>query len=242
MPAFEGEWTTHPCHQLVYAAAGVLHLQVGDGEWLLPPQRAAWIRAGTRYRLHAAEPVALRVSCLPPALAEAPAKECGVFDVTALAREMLLAAVRWGPDRTAGDDRANRFFLALAALAVEWVSESREYRLPKAQSRELEAAMTYALENLTQEPTIDEAARIAEISPRTLARRFQEEASTTWRDFLHDARMMRAMEMLADRKNSVTDAAYGVGFNSLGAFTRAFVDFTGERPRDYRRRVTDVPE
>jgi len=102
--------------------------------------------------------------------------------------------------------------------------------------------MQHALQHLQEEPSIEDAARLAGVSPRTLARRFRDEAGTTWREFLHNARMMRAMELLADRQRSVTDTAYAVGFNSLGAFTRAFVDFTGERPRDYHRRVTDHGE
>jgi AraC-like DNA-binding protein len=99
--------------------------------------------------------------------------------------------------------------------------------------------MRYASDNLNNEPTIEDAARNAGLSPRTLARRFREECGTTWREFLHDIRMFRAMELLADPSRSVTDTAHAVGFASLGAFTRAFVDYTGERPRDYHRRAQD---
>lgn len=241
-PAIDTGWLTSAQHKLVYAASGVLHLQVGDAQWLLPPQRAAWLRMGTEHRLYATEPVSLRTVHLSAILADAPPPEVALFDVVPLAREMILEAVRWGADRDASDERANRFFLAFAAMLGDWVGHSRQYRLPNARTPELQRAMAFAIAHLKEEPTIDDAARLAGVSPRTLARRFRDDAGTTWREFLHDARMMRAMELLADRNRSVTETAYAVGFNSLGAFTRAFVDFTGERPRDYHRRATDTPE
>ena len=241
-PSFDTGWTKTGQHKLVYAASGVLHLQVGDAQWLLPPQRAAWLRAGVEHRLHASEPVSLRIVHLSASLADAPPVEVGLFEVVPLAREMILEAVRWGADRNPEDERANRFFLAFAAMLDDWVGRSRTYRLPVARTPELQRAMAFAMEHLNEEPTIEDAARLAGVSPRTLARRFRDDAGTTWREFLHDARMMKAMELLADPNRSVTETAYAVGFNSLGAFTRAFVDFTGERPRDYHRRATDIPE
>jgi AraC-like DNA-binding protein len=242
VPSLDSAWAVNLHHKIVYAAAGVLHLQSRDGQWLLPPQRAAWVRAGTEHRLIASEPVSVRTVYLSPSMMEPSSVICAVFDVHPLAREMILGATRWGPARDANDDRANRYFLAFAALCSEWLANARPFRLPVARSPELSRAMDHALAQLSREPSIEEAAEVAGVSPRTLARRFREEANTTWREFVHDARMMRAMVLLADRDTSVTHTAHQVGFTSLGAFTRAFVDYTGERPRDYRRRITDTPE
>jgi transcriptional regulator GlxA family with amidase domain len=238
---FDSGWSRSAVNKVIYASSGVLHLQVGDARWLLPPQRAAWIRAGTEHRITAAEPVSLRTVHVASTLVEH-AEEVSVFEVNGLAREMMLSSVRWGDERDPADRQANAFFVAFAALLSEWIDQPRRFRLPNAQSPELQKAMQHALQHLQEEPSIEDAARLAGVSPRTLARRFRDEAGTTWREFLHNARMMRAMELLADRQRSVTDTAYAVGFNSLGAFTRAFVDFTGERPRDYHKRVTDHGE
>jgi AraC-like DNA-binding protein len=97
--------------------------------------------------------------------------------------------------------------------------------------------MTYTLTRLAGPVTLAGAAKTAGLSERTLARRFEDEAGTSWRRFLHDARMLRAMELLAEDGARVTQTAYAVGFESLAAFTHAFTDFTGERPRDFRQRV-----
>jgi AraC-like DNA-binding protein len=84
-------------------------------------------------------------------------------------------------------------------------------------------------------------ARAAAMSPRTLNRRFADEAGISWRDFFHHARMLHALERLAAPGARVTDVALEVGFASLGAFTRAFTRFAGENPRVYKQRSKARP-
>ncbi|XXF76252.1 helix-turn-helix transcriptional regulator [Myxococcaceae bacterium GXIMD 01537] len=231
-------WHSHRRHQLLYSARGALHLEVERAQWLLPPQRAAWLRGGTRHRVRATQDVTLCTVYLDPALLPRPPEgECRVFLVEPLAREMLLYATRWGPERAPDDAVATSFFGALAQLLPEWAAQPQAWRLPRARTPELEKAMAHTLRRLGGAVTLADAARAAGLSERTLARRFGTEAATTWRKFLHDARMLRAMELLAEDGARVTQTAYAVGFESLAAFTHAFHAFTGERPRDFRQRV-----
>ncbi|WP_163994317.1 AraC family transcriptional regulator [Pyxidicoccus caerfyrddinensis] len=235
---FATGWHAHRRHQLLYAARGALHLEVAHAQWLLPPQRAAWLAGGTRHRVSATQPATLCTVYLEPSrVPAAPEGECRVFVLPPLAREMLHYSTRWGPERAPRDAVAESFFSALAHLLTEWAAEPREWRLPRARTPELERAMTYTLSRLTGPATLAGAAKAAGLSQRTLARRFEDEAGTSWRRFLHDARMLRAMELLAEDGARVTQTAYAVGFESLAAFTHAFTAFTGERPRDFRQRV-----
>jgi AraC-like DNA-binding protein len=52
------------------------------------------------------------------------------------------------------------------------------------------------------------------------------------------ARVLAAMAALAEPRARVTDVAPRVGFESLGAFARAFRKIAGESPSEYRARVT----
>lgn len=238
LDAYQMDWHVHGRHQLLYAATGTLHLQVAGATWLLPPQRAAWIGAGVSHRVESHGPVALRTVYLSPKLCQGPGEPCRVFSMSPLGREMVLYAMRWGPDRDPRDRVAERFFAALGALCDEWAREAQPFRLPTAQSPALQKAMEYAIAHLSQPLSMADAARAAGLSERTLARRFAAEANSTWREFVHGARMLRAMELLSVPGTQVTETAGAVGFESLGAFTRAFEEFVGERPRDYRRRAT----
>ena len=116
------------------------------------------------------------------------------------------------------------------------MAEEPAFRLPRAKTPELAQAIEYTLENL-QEITIDEVTTASNLSARTLRRRMQQETGISWQKFLHTARMMRAMEILATPEAQVTETALAVGYNSLSAFIRAFTRFTSETPGHYRQRV-----
>jgi AraC-like DNA-binding protein len=235
--AFDSGWQAFPGHYLLYAATGAFRLEVGPAQWLLPPQRAAWVAAGVPLRLSAAGPgttsSVLFASNAIPALGFT----CRVFGISSLAREMLLYAARWGPERGASSGDADTFFHALAAVCAELAAAPDEYWLPRARSADLGRALDYTLEHLIDQPSFAEVARAVHLSERTLARRFGEETGMTWSQFAHRARMLRALELLADPAAKIIEVVDAVGFASVSAFNRAFRAFTGETPSAYRRRL-----
>lgn len=231
-----GDWHRHRRHQLLYASAGSLYLEVAGQSWMLPPQRAAWIHGGTEHRVVVKQSASLRTVYLAPELAQGP-PGCRVFVVSSLAREMLLAATRWGPAQEAGR-AAGCFFTAIGALCSEWAGHAADFRLPRARSSELARAMRETLGRLSDPGlTAPSVARAAGMSARTMARRFQQEAGMSWRSYTHRARMLRAMELLAVPDATVTDTCYQLGFRSLGTFSAAFHSFVGESPSAFRSQL-----
>lgn len=231
-----GHWHTHRHHQLLYAARGVMQLEIEGGRWALPSARAAWLMAGTAHRVTVRSPASLRTvyfarDAVPPEIDAL--GDCRVFAVSDLCREMVLHGMRWGPERAPSDERANRFFAALVDCCVEWVEAIQPFRLPRARSPELGLAMAFARENLADAGASTVAAA-GGMSTRTLSRRFRDETGMSWRDWLRTARVLRAMELLADG-HPVTDTAFSVGFDSPGAFSHAFGALVGETPSAFAR-------
>jgi len=244
---FDSGWVQFPGHYLLYASTGAFSLTVGNARWLLPPQRAAWVAAQTPMRLVAAgagttSSVLFTAAALPDLTFV-----CRVFAVSPLAREMLLHAMQWERTRDPAptlptNQRAIPFFRALADVCLELAAAPDELWLPQAHSPALATALDYSLAHLSAALTVGEVAAAVHLSERTLARRFAEETGMTWRHYLRRARLIRAMELLADHTNKVIDVAYAVGFTSLSAFNHAFRDFAGETPSSYRRRFTGRKE
>jgi AraC-like DNA-binding protein len=85
-------------------------------------------------------------------------------------------------------------------------------------------------------------ARVAKqmaMSARTLQRQLKERGV----DFKHltdDTRRRFAMNYLKERKNTLTEVAFLLGYSELSAFNRAFKRWTGSTPLDYRRSVRCV--
>lgn len=98
--------------------------------------------------------------------------------------------------------------------------------------------MTHTLDHLGA-VSATEVSRAAGVSERTLRRQFRSATGLSWRSYLLQARLLRAMALLAEPGPSVLAVATDVGFESVSAFTRAFVRCCGETPSAYRRRVRD---
>jgi AraC-like DNA-binding protein len=239
--AMEPETRAFPFHYLLYASSGAFTLRVDRAEWLLPPQRAAWIAANTPVCITIRRPVTFCSALFAPGFIPAPEADCRVFGMTQLAREMVQYAVKWDrdrDDRDDGDETANRFFLTLADVCRELAHVPDQFWMPRAQSELMQQALQRVDASLDSGLSLAQLAEATHLSERTLARRFDDELGMTWRDYLNRARMLRAMQLLAEPGDKVVDVALRVGFNSVSAFNSAFRDFTGETPSHYRKRFT----
>jgi AraC-like DNA-binding protein len=87
------------------------------------------------------------------------------------------------------------------------------------------------------EPSGTDIARRLNMSHRTLQRKLAE-AETSYQQLIDDTRREMALRYIDDRKMSVTDITFLLGFSGQSAFARAFRRWTGLSPTDYRNRNT----
>ena len=82
--------------------------------------------------------------------------------------------------------------------------------------------------------SLDAMANSAYLSRFYFSRLFRSTTGTSPGRFLTAIRLYKAKNMLLDTQMSVTDIAYGVGYNSLGTFTSRFTRSVGTSPARYR--------
>lgn len=235
--ALRTAWHSHDLHEIEYAMGGVVEVETADGHYLLPPQQAAWIPAGMSHRTTIRAEVRTISVLIEPSLVPDPGDRAAILAVAPVLREMVLYGTRWPIHRTASDDFADSFFQALGHLVTGALADDAlPLHLPTSAHPVVAAAMAYASANLG-EASLRGAAAAARVSERTLRRLFAEQVGMSWRRYLVQARLMRAMAMLSVGRASILDVATGVGFESVSAFSRAFFRHTGETPSAYRRRV-----
>jgi AraC-like DNA-binding protein len=232
-------WHVHDVHQIEYAIGGVVEVETAAGHYLLPPQQAAWIPAGLQHQATMNPSVKTLAVMFDPAVIPDGGDRARILAVSPLLREMLLYALRWPIDRAGGDEVSDSFFLTLANLVSDALDHEAPLSLPTSDDPVVAVAMAYTKEHL-QSVSLDEVCRAVAVSERTLRRQFQSEVGLSWRTYLLHARMLRAMALLAAPAQSVQQTASTVGFDSMGSFTRAFVQFCGETPSSYRRRVNKI--
>ncbi|QGN46548.1 helix-turn-helix domain-containing protein [Micromonospora sp. WMMD558] len=81
-------------------------------------------------------------------------------------------------------------------------------------------------------------AKIAYVSEAHFIRTFRATFGETPHRYLQRRRVERAMDLLLNTAQGVTDICYAVGFSSLGTFSRTFRQIVGESPTDFRKRRT----
>jgi AraC-like DNA-binding protein len=84
-------------------------------------------------------------------------------------------------------------------------------------------------------------ARVAHVSEAHFIRTFRDTFGETPNRYLQRRRVERAMVLLRNTDQSVTDICMAVGFSSLGTFSRVFAEIVGEPPSVHRRRGPLAP-
>ena len=221
-------------HYLLCTSKGVVRLEAHGKTWLLPPARAALIAAGEPIRVAIPQPVTSSSVLFDTGFAPEPPAPLTVFDLNPLARALIRECLDW-PDTTEPlPSYARSVFGALAAVAWRLAQHPSPVTIPAGQSLELRRALELTQERLAEDPRFEDIARDVGLTPRSLARRFENESGMTWRAVVRRMRVLRAIEELAASEDSVTTVAHRVGYTSLSAFNAGFRDLTGRTPTQYR--------
>ena len=225
-------------HYLLCASTGALRLEAEGQRWLLPPARAALLRAGLPVAIAIPQPattssVLFDVDFVPP-----PPHALAVFDLDPLARALVAECGQWDDADDPLPAYARTMFSALAAVAWRLATQPSRVVIPAGRSTEVRSALQLTEERLAGAVTIEDVAGAVGLVPRSLARRFEVELGMSWRAVLRRMRVLQAIERLARDDTPVTTIAYEVGYSSLSAFNAAFRELTGATPSDYRATFT----
>jgi len=82
-------------------------------------------------------------------------------------------------------------------------------------------------------PNLTRVAKKMAMSPRTLQRQLKEQG-TDFKKLVADTRRRFALSYLENRKNTLTEIAFLLGYSEASAFNRAFKRWTGSTPLAYR--------
>ena len=92
-------------------------------------------------------------------------------------------------------------------------------------------------DHLAEPGLVAAAADLANLSQRTLTRRFQRATGVSPRAFITEKRIERARDLLSQTRLPVEEVAARVGYADRSTFTKSFQDRTGLAPGAYRRRL-----
>ncbi|MGE4584755.1 MAG: response regulator [Sphaerochaeta sp.] len=90
------------------------------------------------------------------------------------------------------------------------------------------------LEKEYAQATLDQAALLVAMSPNYVSKVFKQETGMKFSDYLQDVKMKKAEKMLRDVNLKIYQISYAVGYDNPKNFTRAFKQYYGLSPWEYR--------
>ncbi|MEC3956424.1 AraC family transcriptional regulator [Nocardia sp. CDC153] len=177
----------------------------------------------------------MRILFLPPGQARLAPPRPAVFEVSNLARELLL--VLTGPGNY--DDSARKYDRAAQArlrrILLDELHESPEQRLhlPEPHDDRLRAIAVRLYDNPADNTSLPDLGRAIGASARTLSRLFQSELGMTYYEWRTQLRVYRALILLAEGHDT-TCTAHACGWSNPSHFIAAFTNLIGTTPGRYR--------
>jgi AraC-like DNA-binding protein/mannose-6-phosphate isomerase-like protein (cupin superfamily) len=228
---FVDPFHSHQRTQLLYASAGVMSVVTDSTSFVLPPQRALWLPAGTPHEVSCRGPVSLRTLYIDPANDSHPG-QCRVIEVSDFLRALILEVMQFGTDYDLAG-REGRIVRLLLDEIERMPNAPYQARMPT------DDRLVRVCRAIIAEPAdgrdLDELARLAGMSRRTFTRLFKQETGMGVAVWRQQVRLMEALSLLASGR-SVTMVAYDVGYDSPSAFTAMFHRTFGVPPSQYQVR------
>jgi AraC-like DNA-binding protein/quercetin dioxygenase-like cupin family protein len=221
----------HAWAQVALSATGVVRMTMNDGSFIVPPSRALWIPPGVDHAVTVVEDAELLTLYLHqprgrfgphvPRALDAPWRQCRVLEVSGLLRALALE-LDARPDARGLSLSADELQREkrLSALLFDELRRARPVPLGIALPREkrLRALCEAVLDDPTRHSTLDDWARDAGASPRTVARLFRSELRTSFVQWRQQVLLARAVT-LAARKLPMASIAAELGYASASAFS-----------------------
>jgi AraC-like DNA-binding protein len=232
---------------LWFVHAGRGSMSTSFGTIALTPGVCLWMRPGRRYEATQDLAAPLTVSFFHFDLQRAPRRFIPPFEmmhvsdpafVGSLLQRVLLLNTSRSPVAQAS---AETLF---SALLAELARESADRAAPAASGvdlhhREIVQRLAAEIrENSGKPRTIAELAQAAGYSVDHFSRVFEKVTGLRPRDFLIDARVARARQLLAETALTVGQIAEALGYRDVFFFSRQFRHKTGQTPTQFRTRLS----
>jgi len=220
----------HRRGQFLYAASGVIAVGTPGGTWVAPPERAVWIPAGTPHSVRMVGAVQTRSVLIEPAACTAFPAACRIVGVSALLRQLLVAAAEI-PTEYEEDGRDG---LVMQLLVAEIGSAPMiPLAVPFPHDPALAALCHVYLERPRAADSIDQWASALAMNRRTFTRLFRRETGMSFAEWRQQACIAVALPRLAVGE-PITTIALDLGYDGPASFSTMFKRTLGAPPSRYR--------
>lgn len=219
----------HTWAQVLYAAQGVMWVEIGHEALIVPPQRAVWLPPGTPHAIRMMSAVQMRNLYLHPETASSLGQRGDVFDVSPLLRQLIVVMTEASEQRSDEYREAAYRMIVLELLAAR--RNTLRIALPDGADRRLEAVCRAVIDNPSQDISLEQHAEHAGASVRTLARLFQQELGIGFAEWRRQVQLAIATSRLSEG-HAINAIARSLGYLP-SSFSDMFRRELGAAPAAY---------
>jgi AraC-like DNA-binding protein len=224
----------HARGQLMGALTGLVSVGVDTQRWVVPAIHAIWIPPHRVHSVSSYGPFSGWSVFVAEARCATLPHEPRAIRTTPLLREAVRRAATWpGAELDAAQTR-----VAEVILDELTASKAESLGLPRPTDARLVRIADALANDLADNRGLEAWAEWGGVSSRTLSRRFVAETGLSFAQWRQQARLMRALERVADGV-PVTTIALELGYDNVSAFIDMFRRATGTTPGRY---LADVGE
>lgn len=221
----------HSWGQVIFASRGVMQVDAEGSRWAVPPMRCLWMPSGVDHTIRIVAETWMRTLYLRPDLVADLPLNCKILNVSPLLREVILETVRLKML-----SRSVTTHKHLATVLIDQLIAADEMSLKitmPSDQRAVRLANIISDDPANKSP-LDELAKMAGASPRTLERIFVNETGLSFGRWRQQARLMMAIRLLVEGI-SVNHAAFESGYENPSSFVAMFRREMGITPGQYIR-------
>jgi AraC-like DNA-binding protein/quercetin dioxygenase-like cupin family protein len=235
---------SHDKGQFIYTVKGTLHIDTETNHYFLPVEHFIWVPKNVTHRMWSNNSSFRMFTIYFDSDGEQAQffDNTGVYMVNDLLHQMIAFARQWEGHICENDFAAHKFLQGFKAVLPQ-VTKAGSLPLlafVRPHNQRLLDVMEYMRLNMEHKPDLKNTAQKFGFSERSLSRLFKSEG-ISFIEYLQAVRVMRSMELLAEKNLNVNMVGLKVGYESLTAFSNIFMRFTGVRPTDYTKNLKSNP-
>jgi len=112
----------------------------------------------------------------------------------------------------------------------------------KSVDQSMQSILKYIKDNLTEDLSLAQLAKMASLSPTHFHNRFKAAVGKTLRDYVEEQRIREAIHLLQTTDMTLTQIAFACGFSSQSYFSYVFKRKMKATPRDYVKQINRMYE
>jgi AraC-like DNA-binding protein len=228
----------HTKGQLSYVEGGLAYVVVNAKTLVIPPRHFFWIPKGLPHILR----VGFSATVLRSLYFYAKGDDrdpfystLGIYPANELLIQMITYTERWDGRHLTKNDDNFEFLVALKNLLPQLQRNAFPIALPTTDDERLNKILKYLEKAIEEKHSLKSVSVRFNLSERSMSRLFQTNLQVSFIQYLKILRIIKALEMLLKTKKTVSEIAYSVGYDTLGAFSNSFYLFTKMRPTDLRK-------